>query len=245
MQTPLTLPRNFLDARLLAGIALLALAIDPWIGTLDIYLAHLFFNEVTGEWLVPSEPIFIWYLFYRGPKFFLGLLAFCILAVLIGSFYRPELKRFRTPLLIGLLAMGIVPGIAAWLKHVTDVYCPIQTTLFGGKHLYTHLFEPHPIDIVRAEAGQCWPAGHASGGFALMGFMVFASRFDWRRRILFSMPGFILGWIMGLFQMVRGQHYLSHTLATIGIALIVVWALEWAIDRQNQRKTTASHQGTP
>ncbi|NQV45953.1 MAG: phosphatase PAP2 family protein [Rhodospirillales bacterium] len=215
---------------------LLGIAMAPWIGRLDIYLAHLFFNSTTGEWLVPSGRPLIWYFFYRGPKFFLGGLAFCMLVALACSLYMPNLKPFRIPLLISLLTLGLTPGASVWLKHVTDVYCPNQTTLFGGKFLYTDLFELHPVDILRTKTGQCWPGGHASGGFALMGIMAFASRQNWRKRLLLSVPGFVLGWVMGVFQMVRGHHFLSHTVATLGIALLVIWALEAIISYRNHKK---------
>jgi len=215
----------------------LGVAMVPWIERLDIYIEDFFFDPATGEWLVPSGRPMIWYILYRWPKFFLGGLAFCILVTLIGSFYIPKLRRFQTPLLICLLALGLIPGACSLLKHMTDMYCPYQTTLYGGKFLHVGLFESHPLDIVRTKTGECWPAGHASGGFALMGFMVFAARPDWRKRILLSIPGFVLGWTMGMFQMVRGHHFLSHTLATIGIAFIIIWALEAVMDYGRYRKS--------
>lgn len=236
MQSTPNLSRCLMDLRLLLALVLLAIALVPWVGKLDIYLAYFFFDATTGEWLVPSGRPLIWYVFYRGPKYFLGLVAFCMLITLLSSLYIPMLHRYRTALLICLLALGLIPGVSVWLKHITDTYCPIQTTLFGGKFLYVELFESHPLDILRTKFGQCWPAGHASGGFALMGIMVFADRSNWRGRLLLTMPGFTLGWAMGIFQMVRGHHFLSHTVATLGIALMVIWALEWALFYRNQSK---------
>jgi membrane-associated PAP2 superfamily phosphatase len=109
---------------------------------------------------------------------------------------------------------------------MTDVYCPHQTVLFGGPFPNLGILQSYEPNLVRVKPGQCWPAGHASGGFALMGLMFFAAKSDCRMRLLLIIPGFTLSWVTGLFQMARGNHYLSHTSTSFGIALMVIWALE-------------------
>ena len=169
----------------------------------------------------------------------LVLIASSIALTFACSYRMPNLKRIQTPLLLSLIAMGLIPGLVAWLKHLTGIYCPAQTTMFGGIFLQLGLFESYPVDMLRPKLGECWPAAHASGGFGLMGIMVFAKQSDWKGRLFLTLPGFTLGWIMGLFQMARGNHFLSHTLASLGIALLVIWALEWAASSQKYPTATS------
>ena len=41
--------------------------------------------------------------------------------------------------------------------------------------------------------------------------------------------GFTMGWTMGLYQMLNGNHYLSHTLVTMLLAWLVIVLLRAAI----------------
>ena len=68
--------------------------------------------------------------------------------------------------------------------------------------------------------GGCFPAGHASGGFALLGLVAARGTRRWRNGILAL--GLGLGWWMGGYQMLKGAHYLSHTLTTMIVAWLVV-----------------------
>lgn len=222
------------DTRLIVAFLLIAAALTPWIENLDTLVAYQFFDADTGEWLVPRGRPMIWYFLYRAPKVLLVVIACCLVLAMACSYRIPDMSRFRKPILLSLLAMGLIPGLVAWLKHLTGIYCPSQTTMFGGIFLQLGVFDIYPVEMLRPKLGQCWPAAHASGGFGLMGIMVFAKKSDWRGRLYLTLPGFILGWIMALFQMARGSHFLSHAFASLGIALLVIWLLEWAASSQKQ-----------
>ncbi|MDR2512737.1 MAG: phosphatase PAP2 family protein, partial [Puniceicoccales bacterium] len=68
-----------------------------------------------------------------------------------------------------------------------------------------------------------FPAAHASGGFALMALAMLAR--NRRNQILLVTLGITLGWAMGFYQMLRGAHYLSHTLVTWCIAALIITLL--------------------
>ncbi len=72
--------------------------------------------------------------------------------------------------------------------------------------------------------GRCFPAGHASGGFALMSLCLFPV--SNRNRKLLLLVGFTLGWLMGLYQMARGEHFITHTLFTMFLSLFVISLLK-------------------
>jgi membrane-associated PAP2 superfamily phosphatase len=105
---------------------------------------------------------------------------------------------------------------------VTGVYCPCEIERYGGEMPYVRLFETVPPEIVAVKRGRCFPAAHASGGFALMAFA-----FAGARRLRNAWWGLGWGWILGLYQMARGVHYLSHTV----VSMLVAWVLILLIAR--------------
>ena len=72
-----------------------------------------------------------------------------------------------------------------------------------------------------------FPAGHASGGFGLL-----CLAFAWpqvRTCRLGLLAALLIGGWMGLYQMARGEHFLSHTLVTAALAWLVAAALARAM----------------
>lgn len=70
-----------------------------------------------------------------------------------------------------------------------------------------------------AAQGHCWPAGHASGGFALLAFRLLAG--DPQRRRLVTGLALGAGWWMGGYQMLKGAHFISHTLVTLSLSVAI------------------------
>jgi len=226
---------DHVDLVLPLGLMLLAIAMSPWIGSLDVAVARHFYDADARAWLVPSGRPPIWFALYRAPKAFLIVFAICLVVAFCCSFRVPRLKPYRGGIVVMLIAMALIPSLVSYLKHTTHMYCPYQSTLFGGKVPDSGLFALHVRPLPGVKPGRCWPAGHASGGFAMLALMVFAERQRGRLRLLLALPGLALGWTMGLFQMARGHHYLSHTLASLGIALIAAAALEQVLRAWERR----------
>ena len=66
-----------------------------------------------------------------------------------------------------------------------------------------------------------FPGGHASSGFALLvGYFIYRTTRP-KRAYFFLLAALILGFAMGWAQMMRGAHFLSHTLWTGWI----IWGL--------------------
>jgi membrane-associated PAP2 superfamily phosphatase len=112
----------------------------------------------------------------------------------------------------------VIPGVVSLIKGATTVYYPYKVQRYGGKLPYRKLYRS-----LRRRPGEPasrgFPAGHASGGFALFG-LYFAARTR-AGRIRGALTGLCLGWILGLYQMLKGAHYLSHTV----VSMLLGWLL--------------------
>ena len=204
----------------LCGIVLL-FEITP----LDIIVQDWFFDFNSGRWLVDKHAPVPRFFFYNFPKGILIAFGVYLLLNLLGpTVLGGYCLLSRKKALFLLLCLGIVPALMALGKNTTGVYCPSQIIRYGGDHIYAHVLEAIQSAIVSTRKGCCFPAGHASGGFALMSLYFWADSRAKQR--LGLMTGLVLGWIMGLYQMSKGAHYLSHTLFTMAAAWLIIIILE-------------------
>lgn len=110
------------------------------------------------------------------------------------------------------------------LKSVNANSCPWELREFGGPaQLLGHWQGFWQRD---GGAGHCFPAGHASAGFAFLG-----GWFAWRQvapvRAWRWLAGALLsGLVLGLAQQWRGAHFMSHTLWTAWVCWNVAWAAD-------------------
>jgi membrane-associated PAP2 superfamily phosphatase len=109
------------------------------------------------------------------------------------------------------------------------MFCPYELTRYGGDVPYVKLFERFPDDARPERRGVCFPAGHASGGFALLALSGLAA--TRRGRLLGIAIGLAVGPWMGIYQMLKGAHYLSHTLITLVLMWLLFLACRAALER--------------
>jgi membrane-associated PAP2 superfamily phosphatase len=118
------------------------------------------------------------------------------------------------------LAVLVVSG----LKGASATSCPWDLRDFGGVARYL----PHWAGFWRGDGGggHCFPAGHASAGFAFIGgyfaFRAVAPAVA-RRWLAASLSA---GLLLGLSQQLRGAHFMSHTLWTGMLCWLSAWALD-------------------
>lgn len=101
-------------------------------------------------------------------------------------------------------------GVAV-LKHSIPMDCPWDLQLFGGTQTFNGLFSSWPEN---REPNACFPAGHASIGYAWLGLYFFCLQLYpalARTALLLSA---LLGVSLGLVQQLRGAHFISHDIAT-------------------------------
>ncbi|GCL66044.1 phosphatase PAP2 family protein [Pseudaquabacterium pictum] len=129
------------------------------------------------------------------------------------------------------LAGGVLLSVAvvSLLKSVNPAACPWNLVAYGG------VVEPvsHWLWWAAPAGGRggCFPAGHASAGFAFVGgYFVFrpVAPVLARRWLLAALAA---GLLLGLSQQWRGAHFMSHTLWSGWLC----WCLGWALDTACRR----------
>lgn len=141
---------------------------------------------------------------------------------------RPGWGQWRRPLLYLLTTTALSTLLVIALKHWSNVDCPWDLTRYGGVRPYIGLFELRPPGL---ERGLCFPAGHASGGYAWLAsyFCLAEVRPRWRWTGLAVALG--SGLLFGIAQQLRGAHFLSHDLATLAICWTCAVAMHRAFWR--------------
>ena len=195
----------------------------------DFIIQNYFFNHTTHHWLLDRNEPILKFILYDGLKVLLVLFTLLVFVVLIFFRKAARVRDYRQGLLIVLLSMILVPAVVGELKTLTNVPCPRDLSLFTGNYPYIKLFDPYPSDFHQTEPVRCYPAGHASGGFALLSlFFLFKTPRNRRYALLIGM-GF--GWSTGLYKMLVGDHFLSHTVVTMLLAWLIASSLAWLVGR--------------
>ena len=186
---------------------------------IDLYIQDHFYNFETHTWLVDGKSPLPRLLFYTGPKVIIWILALTILTAAI--FYRklPFVKIPRVNLWIAVLTIATAPALVALGKATTNTFTPAQIRRYEGKIPYVKVIEKYPVNDHPRKRGRAFPAGHASGGFALLSLAGLCS--TRRGRIIAISIALTVGTAMGGYQMLTGAHYLSHTLFTAIFCWIV------------------------
>lgn len=186
-----------------AGLAAVALALH---GTgLDRHLTDQFFDassrvfslrsnallELIGHGMARSAAVLVWS---------------CIFAGALGSLKLAELRPYRRILWLTATAMALGPIVVVVLKEVTSFPCPWNLRRYGG-----FAGEPDAWFVSPANAGRCFPAGHAAGGFSFVAFYFAAVAVQRRRLALVALVcALAAGTAFGFVRVVQGAHFLSH-----------------------------------
>ena len=199
------LPRVWIIAPLLLLLALLALE-----GTsIDHNVSLWFFDAGTRSFPLRNNFLFDTVL-HHWAKYAVILATVVAGIMTLLTWVVPALKPKRRLLLFVVMAMTLAPVAVTSLKQVTDRPCPWDLVEFGGSMPYTPLFQQRNVPHAR---GLCFPAGHASTGFALMAFYFAAfreRRHHLARAVLIL--GVLTGLLLGLGRIAQGAHFVSHVL---------------------------------
>jgi len=205
---------------LITGALLIFTVLFFEFSNLDMLVQDLFFDFNTGKWLLDSmEPISRFF-FYDGIRvsYILGGLGLTITLI----FFRkaPSIKTMKQGLVIVCISMYLIPLCVNILKEQSDIPCPRDLVHYGGDYPHVTILSGYPADFQGEPNVECYPAGHASGGFALLSlFFVFKNQ---RRRRIAITSVLILSWTVGNYKMIIGDHFISHTFVTMLLSWLLV-----------------------
>lgn len=178
----------------------------------DFALADELFRLEGGRWQLRDQWLFSEVLHHDG-RVLSTVLAVILLSALVVSAlsrrFRPFLPGLGTTIGVILVSLGIVNG----LKAMTDGSCPWDLSRYGGLLSLEAANVFNTID----GGGRCFPAGHASGGYVWVALYFLARLYSPRWQTPALVLGLTLGGIFGAAQQLRGAHFLSHDLWTLGI----------------------------
>lgn len=164
-------------------------------------------------------------LVHRGGRSLSTLAWLGVVAMWVMAWRRPAYQHLRRPL--GILAISVLLGTlaVAWVKSWSDMDCPWDLLQYGGHRPFVGLFEPRPAALGH---NRCFPAGHASAGYAWVALYFFfaSARPGWRW--LGLALGVVMGLVFGLSQQLRGAHFASHDVWAALLcwtSAVVVWRL--------------------
>ncbi|HOY24511.1 MAG TPA: phosphatase PAP2 family protein [Cellvibrio sp.] len=182
------------------------------LGHTDTWLADKFYALEGGTWALKNAWITSTIIHQTGKKISLFIAAI-ILAALAISYLSKYLRRYRREFAYLLLAAGGSSALISVIKSISHVSCAWDFSRYGGTAVYTDVY----TQILNMSGENCFPAGHASGGYAWLAFYFLGvyKESTWRWIGLSFALG--VGLVFGISQQLRGAHFISHDLWTLGI----------------------------
>jgi len=191
----------------------------------DLIVQDYFYNFETKKWILDSHAQPYRFIFYDGVKKLLIIIAILMLFSLLFIKKFKKINDYKKGIVIIILSAILVPLAVGALKKYTNMPCPENEIRYGGEYPKTKVWESYTKELKEKGTCKCWPAGHASGGFALLSFFFFfKSKRNKNLSIILSMT---VAWSMGFYKMLVGDHFLSHTIIT----MILAWLIILTIDR--------------
>lgn len=183
----------------------------------DLWLARLVADEqgfpARDHWLLTR-------VLHDGARVLAGVMLATLAIGLLWPFGPLRaLSRGRRAWLLAAVAGGLL--LPASLKRLSATSCPWDLQAFGGTFDWVSHWQWSRVD---QGPGHCFPAGHASAGFAWV-----AGYFAWPRGSVMArrwLAGALaVGLLLGLAQQLRGAHFMSHTLWTG----LICWTWAWGL----------------
>lgn len=205
---------------------------------LDIFVQSFFYDFEKKSWLIDKNEPILKFFFYDGIKNLLLFFGLLILVSLI--FFRKHIlvQEYKKGLIIVLLSAILVPSIIGFFKDITNTPCPCNIVYFNGTYPDKKVFDSYPKDFIQKSKVKCWPAGHSSGGFALMAlFFLFKTPKNQKKALFVAL---IIGWSMGTYKMLLGDHFFSHTIITMLMAWLIILIIVKFIQTKQRQKIEKS-----
>lgn len=221
---------KFLNKQLFASVvSLISIIILFELTNLDWFVQDFFYNFTQQEWLLDKNNGVLKFIFYIGIKKVLIIFGVAILISVIFLRKTSIVQKYQRGLILVFISLLIIPAVVAGLKAISNTPCPKSIERYNGSYPNVKVFDNYPKSFKQKHKIRCWPAGHASGGFALLSlFFLFKTPKNKKRALIFAI---FIGWSMGLYKMFIGDHFLSHTIISMILAWIIVLILNLSLQR--------------
>jgi membrane-associated PAP2 superfamily phosphatase len=222
---------RFLRAHLWLPLAVFALLIPIMAALhLDWALAQQVYTLEGSRWALKNAFLTQTVLHRAGHD--LSIAAWvATLAAWLVALKRGPLREYRKPLGYLMLSVLVSTALVAWVKSWSNMDCAWDVAGLGGTRPYIALFTHRPAALPHAG---CFPAGHASSGYAWMSlyffFLMTRPALRWRGLAI----GIVAGLVFGIAQQLRGAHFLSHDLWSAMLCWLVAFGLYRAFRSRTQ-----------
>lgn len=218
------LKRNYLTYISIILFLLIATIVIAFFGW-DLKLQEKFYKLDSPEvWYQKNYPA--WHFAYHYGSVPAIILSVIALIILILSWLKPNLKKFRRYCLLILLTLLLGPGliINGILKDHWGRPRPRNVQEFGGRCEFHEVWQPGTPG-----KGKSFPCGHCS-----MGFLFITLYYSFKRKnkiIAYSSLGFSFayGSFIGLARIAQGGHFLSDVIWAGGLTYLVASVLYYDI----------------
>ena len=154
-------------------------------------------------------------------------------------------KGTRAALWLTVIAIVFSMEMIGHLKRASNVYCPITIQVYGGSEVVPLDTITEPFPTFAPHGGQCWPGGHSITGFifeaCFFGFYLLGMR---RAAWTSLLAALVYGNFLGLTQVLRGQHYLSHQLWSSILCWYFSIVIFWLAEKFNHYRQSKLMQTT-
>ncbi len=225
---------------LITFIVLVFIIILFGITNIDEIVQDSFYNFSTNQWILDRELQPYKFVFYDGIKKFLIFIVVILITVSLLFWKTKLIQEYKKGIFVVVLSSIFIPLIVGGLKKCTNMPCPKHLVTYGGEYPKTKVWETYPDSFQIEKKVKCWPAGHASGGFALLSlFFLFKSRKNKLLSLIFALG---IGWSMGTYKMLIGDHFLSHTILTMIIAWLIILCIVTITEKFNRKNMKESNE---
>ena len=179
---------------------------------IDAFIADYWYGVQGGTWAWKDRWLAEEF-FHKGGRNTSLIFALATLMLLLISCFQTRWIQHRKPLLYLFLATAGGSLFVSLLKSSLAVSCPWEFKMYGGNLVYHTVLE----QLTLRDGKGCFPAGHASSGYAWISLYFFGflykSTFRWAGLSI----SLIAGIVLGVAQQIRGAHFISHDVWTLAV----------------------------
>jgi len=200
------------------------------ISSIDITIQDYLYNQSTNSWILDRDLEPYKFIFYDGIKKLLILFALSFLIALIFFKNKKIVQEYKKGIVIVIFSAILIPLTVGGLKKATNMPCPKNEQHYGGKMVKTAVWQSYTKPYKDMERIACWPAGHANAGFALLSlFFLFKTK---KTKFIALSSALVIGWSMGIYKMLIGDHFFSHNIITMLIAWLLVLIISKIVNKK-------------